>query len=101
MRRDLCDTLIEGCHVPSRPDASAGVPDTSVTSPKTLGFPQKTERISTTAVNLAGESPDLPEYDPEADSIGSYYACIQEIGRRVKAGEEPVPTTGYFGRRRP
>lgn len=40
-----------------------------------------------------------PDYDPEADSIGSYYAAIEEIGRRVKAGEEPAPTSGYFGRR--
>ncbi len=35
-------------------------------------------------------------FDPEADSIGSYHAAIEEIGRRVKAGD-PLPTTGYFG----
>src|SRR5690242_2711371 len=40
------------------------------------------------------------EYDAEADSVGSYYAAMEEIGRRVKSGEEPPPTTGYFGPRK-
>lgn len=35
-------------------------------------------------------TPDLPPTWRELDSIGSYYAAIEEIGRRVKAGE-PVP----------
>ena len=39
------------------------------------------------------------EYDPNLDSYLSWQAAIEEIGRRVKAGEEPVPTTGYFGKR--
>jgi len=38
-------------------------------------------------------------FDGMADGAASYYAAIEEIGRRVKAGEEPVPTTGYFGKR--
>jgi hypothetical protein len=42
---------------------------------------------------------DDPEYDPEADSIGSFYAAIRAIGERVKAGE-PLPTGGYFARKR-
>lgn len=29
-------------------------------------------------------------YNPVADAIGSYYEAIREIGRRVKAGEEPA-----------
>lgn len=29
-----------------------------------------------------------PQFDAEADAIGSYFAAIAEIGRRVKAGEE-------------
>lgn len=40
-----------------------------------------------------------PEYNADADSYGSWLAAIAEIGRRVKAGEEPIPTTGYFGKR--
>jgi hypothetical protein len=32
----------------------------------------------------------LSEAESEADAIGSYYAAIQAIGERVKAGE-PVP----------
>lgn len=35
-------------------------------------------------------------YDEAADAVGSYYAAIQAIGERVKAGE-PLPTGGYFG----
>lgn len=42
-------------------------------------------------------SPPIDDYDWEADAIGSFRDAIAEIGRRVKAGEEPVPTTGYFG----
>jgi site-specific DNA-methyltransferase (adenine-specific) len=42
---------------------------------------------------------DGPEYDPEADSIGSFHAAIRAIGERVKAGE-PLPTGGYFARKR-
>lgn len=32
----------------------------------------------------------------EEDAKASYAEAIAEIGRRVKAGEEPMPTTGYF-----
>ena len=33
------------------------------------------------------------------DLIGSFEDAIREIGRRVKSGEEPMPTTGYFARK--
>ena len=33
------------------------------------------------------------------DSIGSFEDAVLEIGRRVKSRKEPVPTTGYFGRK--
>jgi len=35
------------------------------------------------------EPSDRP-YDENADLLGSYYAAVEEIGRRVKAGE-PIP----------
>jgi N6-adenosine-specific RNA methylase IME4 len=41
-------------------------------------------------VGWDGHGDQYPDYDAEADSVGSYYAAIAEIGRRVKAGE-PVP----------
>jgi hypothetical protein len=34
----------------------------------------------------------LSEAELEADAIGSYYAAVQAIGERVKAGE-PVPAS--------
>ena len=54
------------------------------------------------AVTRAWESwrPQLELFDEEADAIGSYYDAIAEIGRRVKSGEEPMPTTGYFARKK-
>ena len=36
---------------------------------------------------------DCFRYDERADAIGSFRDATAEIGRRVKAGEEPVPTT--------
>lgn len=39
------------------------------------------------------------EFDDARDAHDSYYAAIAEIKRRVKSGAEPIPTTGYFGRR--
>jgi len=45
----------------------------------------------------------LSEAELEADAIGSYYAAVQAIGERVKAGE-PVPavlqSTTWTPRRR-
>lgn len=41
------------------------------------------------------------EFDDARDAHDSYYAAIAEIGRRIQAGEEPTPTTGYFGCREP
>lgn len=38
-----------------------------------------------------------PAFDPESDASGSFTDAITEIGRRVKAGEEPPPDGGYFG----
>jgi len=44
---------------------------------------------------------ELPEDWQQLDSYRSWEACIEEIGRRVREGEEGVPTTGYFGRMEP
>jgi N6-adenosine-specific RNA methylase IME4 len=41
---------------------------------------------------------DVGKFDSAADAKRSYDAAITEIGRRVKAGEEPIPDTGYFGK---
>lgn len=46
--------------------------------------------------DIAGYALLAIAYDAEADSVGSYEAAVTEIGRRVKSGAEPVPTTGYF-----
>jgi site-specific DNA-methyltransferase (adenine-specific) len=39
------------------------------------------------------------DFDPVADGIGSHNAALTEIGRRVAAGEEDIPTSGYFAGR--
>lgn len=44
------------------------------------------------------DAPLTPD-EQQQDSVGSYYDAIAEIKRRVEAGA-PIPTTGYFGRRR-
>jgi hypothetical protein len=36
------------------------------------------------------------DYSEALDCVLSFESAIQEIGRRVKAGEEPAPRTGYF-----
>ena len=51
-------------------------------------------RLQRRRLRAAKEEPTL--FDGALDSKLSYDAAINEIGRRVKAGEEPVPTTGYF-----
>lgn len=40
---------------------------------------------------------DMPDYDEEADALGSFRVAMDEIGRRVRAGE-PLVATGYFAR---
>jgi hypothetical protein len=42
---------------------------------------------------------ETDKFDPVADGIGSHEAAIAEIGRRVKSGEEDIPTSGYFAGR--
>jgi hypothetical protein len=39
----------------------------------------------------------MPDYDEEADALGSFRVAMDEIGRRVRAGE-PLVATGYFAR---
>jgi len=39
---------------------------------------------------MSQDKPYDRPYDENADLHGSYYAAIEEIGRRVKAGE-PIP----------
>ena len=36
------------------------------------------------------------DYSEALDCALSFESAIQEIGRRVKAGEEPAPRMGYF-----
>jgi N6-adenosine-specific RNA methylase IME4 len=42
---------------------------------------------------------ETDKFDPVADGIGSHNAALTEIGRRVAAGEEDIPTSGYFAGR--
>ncbi len=45
-----------------------------------------------------GHGPLFAEpYDPARDTHDSFFGAIEEIGRRVRSGEEKPPTTGYFG----
>jgi len=87
MRRDSCDTPLKGVsrHV----------------TPRTHRPASSNKRDKPGNTGVFAKTGEGRAYDAEVDSIGSYYAAIEEIGRRVKAGEEPVPTSGYFGRRRP
>lgn len=39
----------------------------------------------------------MPDYDAEADALGSFRVAMDKIGRRVRAGEALV-ATGYFAR---
>jgi hypothetical protein len=39
----------------------------------------------------------MPDYDEEADALGSFRVAMDEIGRRGRAGE-PLVATGYFAR---
>lgn len=49
-----------------------------------------------TTLSSVPSSGGAREWDPAVDAYESWLVAIREIGRRVKAGEEPLPTTGYF-----
>lgn len=41
--------------------------------------------------------PALPEDWQQQDSAACFNEAIRTIGARVRSGDEPIPTTGYFG----
>jgi hypothetical protein len=66
-------------------------------APGDCGDLQMSEKRGAKARRVPSDQAKTLAYDPAADSLASYHAAVAEIGRRVKAGEEPLPATGYFG----